>query len=37
MVGEIKNLLHPALLFNNILLSNSLFQKHLGLTNTRNT
>ena len=27
-----KKLLHPTLLFNNILLSNSLFQKHLGLT-----
>ena len=29
---KIKKLLHPALLFNNIPLSNSLFQKHLGLT-----
>ena len=29
---KIKKLLHPTLLFNNILLSNSLFQKHLGLT-----
>ena len=27
-----KKLLHPTLLFNNIPLSNSLFQKHLGLT-----
>ena len=27
-----KKLLHPTLLFNNILLSNSLFQKQLGLT-----
>ena len=29
---KIKKLLHPTLLFNNIPLSNSLFQKHLGLT-----
>ena len=29
---KIKNLPHPTLLFNNILLSNSLFQKHLRLT-----
>ena len=29
---KIKKLLHPAFLFNNILLSNSLFQKHLGST-----
>ena len=29
---KIKNLLHPTLLFNNISLSNSLFQKHLDLT-----
>ena len=29
---KIKELLHPTLLFNNILLSNSLFQKQLGLT-----
>ena len=29
---KIKRLPHPALLFNNIPLSNSLFQKHLGLT-----
>ena len=29
---KIKKLLHPTLLFNNITLSNSLFQKHLGLT-----
>ena len=27
-----KKLLHPTLLFNNIPLNNSLFQKHLGLT-----
>ena len=27
-----EKLLHPTLLFNNIPLSNSLFQKHLGLT-----
>ena len=30
--GKIKKLLHPILLFNNILLKNGLFQKHLGLT-----
>ena len=30
--GTIKKLLHPTLLFNNIPLNNSLFQKHLGLT-----
>ena len=29
---KIKKLLHPTLLVNNIPLSNSLFQKHLGLT-----
>ena len=29
---KIQKLLHPTLLFNNIPLSNSLFQKHLGLT-----
>ena len=29
---KIKKLLHPTLLFNNIPLNNSLFQKHLGLT-----
>ena len=29
---KIKKLLYPALLFNNIPLINSLFQKHLGLT-----
>ena len=29
---KIKKLLHPTLLFNNILLSNSLLQKHLGST-----
>ena len=29
---KVKKLLHPTLLFNNIPLSNSLFQKHLGLT-----
>ena len=29
---KIKKLLHPTLLFNNIPLSNSLFQKHLDLT-----
>ena len=29
---KIKKLLYPTLLFNNISLSNSLFQKHLGLT-----
>ena len=29
---KVKKLLHPAILFNNIPLSNSLFQKHLGLT-----
>ena len=29
---NIKKLLHPTLLFNNIPLSNRLFQKHLGLT-----
>ena len=29
--SKIEKLLHPAPLFNNILLSNSLFQKHLGL------
>ena len=29
---KIKKFLHPTLLFNNIPLSNSLFQKHLGLT-----
>ena len=29
---KIKKLLHPTLLFNNIPLSNSLFQKHIGLT-----
>ena len=29
---KIKKLLHPTLLFNNIPSSNSLFQKHLGLT-----
>ena len=29
---KIQKLLHPSLLFNNIPLSNSLFQKHLGLT-----
>ena len=29
---KIKKLLYPTLLFNNIPLSNSLFQKHLGLT-----
>ena len=29
---KIKKLLHPTLLFNNIPLKNSLFQKHLGLT-----
>ena len=29
---KIKKLLHPTLLFNNIPLSNSLFQKHLGFT-----
>ena len=29
---KIKKLLHPTLLFNNIPLSNSLFQKHHGLT-----
>ena len=29
---KIKKLLHPTLLFNNMSLSNSLFQKHLGLT-----
>ena len=29
---KIKKLLHPTLLFNNIPLSNSLFQKHLSLT-----
>ena len=29
---KIKKLLHPTLLFNNIQLNNSLFQKHLGLT-----
>ena len=29
---KIKKLLNPILLFNNIPLSNSLFQKHLGLT-----
>ena len=29
---KIKKWFHPTLLFNNILLSNSLFQKHLGLT-----
>ena len=29
---KIKRLLHPTLLFNNIPLSNSLFQKHHGLT-----
>ena len=29
---KIKKLLHPTLLFNNIPLSNNLFQKHLGLT-----
>ena len=29
---KIKRLLHPTLLFNNIPLNNSLFQKHLGLT-----
>ena len=29
---KIKKLLHPTVLFNNIPLSNSLFQKHLGLT-----
>ena len=29
---KIKKLLYPAFLFNNIPLSNSLFQKHLGLT-----
>ena len=32
---KIKKLLHPILLFNNIPLSNSLFQKHLGLTYKR--
>ena len=30
--GTIKKLLHPTLLFNNIPLNNSLFQKHLDLT-----
>ena len=29
---KIKKLLHPTLLFNNVLLNNSLFQKHLSLT-----
>ena len=29
---KIKKLLYPTLLFDNIYLSNSLFQKHLGLT-----
>ena len=29
---KIKKLLHPTLLFNNIVLNNSLFKKHLGLT-----
>ena len=29
---KIKKLLHPTLFYNNIPLSNSLFQKHLGLT-----
>ena len=29
---KIKKLLHPTVLLNNIPLSNSLFQKHLGLT-----
>ena len=29
---KIKKLFHPTLLFNNIPLSNSLFQKYLGLT-----
>ena len=29
---KIKKLLHPTLLFNNIILNNSLFKKHLGLT-----
>ena len=29
---KINKLLHPTILFNNILLSNSLFQKHHGLT-----
>ena len=29
---KIKKLLHPTLLFNNIPLNNSLFQKHLDLT-----
>ena len=29
---NIKKLLHPTLLFNNIPLSNSIFPKHLGLT-----
>ena len=30
--SKIKELLHPTLWFNNTPLSNSLFQKHLGLT-----